>query len=392
MKKYFLTVTLIFCITVFGQSSPTAKVAKIQNEIDKLEELKKSYSGQQANAINGQISALEQEKSNLIISMKAQKQAIDQQNENNINEQKRNASEMQKIRDRSNRTDSNNALQQLKSQQINLSQNFSNELNNLSNSMQNVMLADVRRNLLDRQNLISGFYSRNQIKLNKIFSIYNQIPETNFNKNLNGLYKCYYTTQKRYIYANNNEIISVEDCIVNVENNLIKNIYRYGNKEMELDLPTNYPTESEIYKGNATYLDVENLETYRVILLEPYTTSKSTTIKPLENKTGYITLWTNNKKEEGKIVYVQELSSDKKQLIREISVKINYAKNEKELQSNIDKFPKIAINIGNVINYLGEITSTPFGNIALHTKTSNSDLKPLNENEYRLVEIRKYRE
>jgi hypothetical protein len=391
MKKVLFTIAIIILshFNSFSQNSDNQKIIEIQTKIEKLEEKKKNYDGQKAQlqSIDSQILTLEQEKSNLINSIKAKKQAVDQQNEDLYNSQIRKEYDTKTVR-----TQSNNALQELKSQQINLSQNFSNELNNLSNSMQNVMLAEVRKNLLDRQNLISGFYSRNQVKLNKIFNIYNQIPEANFNKNLNGLYKCYYITQKRYIYANNNEIISVEDCIVNIENNIIKNIYLYGNKEMELDLPTNYPIESEIYKGNVTYLDVEKLETYRIILLEPYTTSKSISIKPLENKIGYITLWSNNKKEEGKIVYVQELSSDKKQLIREISVKINYAKNEKELQSNIDKFPKIAVNIGNVINYLGEITSTHFGNIALHTKTSNSDLKPLNENEYRLVEIKKYRE
>jgi uncharacterized protein (UPF0147 family) len=134
------------------------------------------------------------------------------------------------------------------------------------------------------------------------------------------------------------------------------------------------------------------METYRIILLSPYIASKNNENTLFENKVGYITLWTNNRNEEGKIVYVQELSADKKQFIREISVKINYAKNEKELVDSKDRYPKIAVNVGNVINYLGEISSTPFGNIPLHTKTNNSVLKPLNSNESRLVEIKKYRE
>ena len=237
-----------------------------------------------------------------------------------------------------------------------------------------------------------SFYNKNQTKINKIFSIYNQIPNESFNKKLNGLYKCYFVTQKKYIYANSNEIINVEDCIINIENNIIKKMYLNGNTEMESYLPEKNPNESIINKGVATYFDLENLETYRIIILEPYLSKMKNEINLKKEQIGYITLWSDNKKEEGKTVYVQELSADKKQFLREIAVKINYAKNEKELKANIDNYPKITMNIGNVINYLGEATSTPFGNIPLHTKTNNAVLKPLIANESRLVEIKKYRE
>ena len=391
MKKLLLTLGFMLIVSIsFAQS----KIDEIDKKIQQLENkiINEGLTGGQEQAVRGSISTLKQEKSNLTISLETKRQAAEQQKEDYLNAQRVNSEQIQK---NNNRLQSENAIkpiQQLKIQQTNSVQSFSNELNNLSNSMQNIMVAEVRKNLLERQNLISGFYNRNQVKLNKIFSIYNQIPNESFIKKLNGLYKCYYITQKKYIYANNNEIISVEDYIVNIENDIIKNIYLYGNKETESDLPLKNPIESKINRGIVTYIDGENLETYRIVLLEPYLSSKENKSSLKENKVGYITLWSNNKNDEGKIVYVQELSADKKQLISEISVKINYAKSEKELQNNIEDYPKISINIGNVINYLGEITSTPFGNIPLHTKTSTSVLKPVSSKEHRLVEIKKYRE
>lgn len=393
MKKiiYFLLTTISISNSSFGQDYE-GKIIEIQSEIDTLEEKKKNYDGQQSEAIDSKILALEQEKKNLIKSIKTKNKATEQQREDITNAQKREKHELNKIQENNLSLQEGYAIRQLQNQQMEINQKLSNELNSISNSMQNIMIAEVRKNLLDRQNLISGFYNKNQTKLNKIITVYNQIPKDNFKKNLNGLFKCFYTSQKKFIYANNYEIICVEDCIVKIENNVIENIYLYGNKEMELDLPLKNQYDSKIYNGVVTYIDIENLETFRIIILEPYLTVKVNENQLIENKVGYITLWSKNKDEEGKIVYLQELSADKKQLIREVSVKINYAKNEKELLNNIDKYSKVKVNVGNIINYLGEITSTPYGNFPLHTKTNSSALDPLNSNESRLVEIKKYRD
>ena len=393
MKKYLIIIILISNFNLFSQNSNNKELEKIEEEITKLKEkIDKGLSDSQRAALLTSILGLEQQKSNIIISLKSEKDRVQQQKEDYNDLQKNSQNQIKQNQQNLNYQEKQNDIQKLKQQQIDLSQRFSNELNNISNSLRNIMMADVRKNLMDRQDLISGFYSKNQTKINKIFSIYNQIQNESFNKRLDGLFKCYFVTQKKYIYDNNNEIINVEDCIINVENNIVKKMYLYGNKEMELNLPEKNLNESKINKGVVTYFDLENLETYRLIILEPYLSKTKNEINLKEEQVGYITLWSDNKKEDGKTVYVQELSADKKQFLREISVKINYAKNEKELKANIDNYPKIAINIGNVINYLGEATSTPFGNIPLHTKTNNAVLKPLISDESRLVEIKKYRE
>jgi len=377
--------SLFISLSIFSQNVNENQIEGIQKEIDKLETKKSGLAPQQVESINAQIIGLEQQKLNLINAIKVQNET----KENQISEKQKIINQQNQLNKQLN---TGLGIQSFQNQQANLNQIFSNEMMNLSNSMQNIMIADVRKNLSERHNLISGFYNRNQVKLNKIFSLYNQIPVENFNVNLNGFFKCYFITQKKYIYAINSEIISVEDCIVKVENNTVLNLYLDGNKDMELDFPKKSPTESEINNGLVTYFDLEKLETYRLIFLEPYFSLKENETILLRNNVGHIILWSSNKNDEGKLVYVQELSPDKKQLIREVSIRISYAKNEKELLNSVEKYSKTPLSAGNVINYLGEVTSTPYGNIPLHVKTSNDNLKPLVSGEFRFVEIKKYRE
>lgn len=378
----------------FSQSSDAQKVDNLQAKIDKLQEMKKNYFGQQADAINSQILALEQEKSNLLISIKTKNQAIEEQNNSYQNINKQNNIQIQQNQ---NYQQSQSALLQLKSQQENSRQNFYNEmnssLNNFANSMQNAAMMQVYNNLKARQFTIDNFAKENQSKLDKIVSIYNSIPKENFNRILNGTYKAYFISNKKYSYAPNYDLSYVEDCYVNVKNNIITNIYMFGNKELENNLPLENKENSNINNGFVKYIDLDNLETYNVVILEPYLKNVDTNLLLKENNVGYITLWSSNKEDEGKIVYVQELYDNYTKLNREIAVKIQYAKNEKEIKANTNAL-KTAFNLNYTIFYLGEITNTPYGRIPLATKISDpkENNKELTSNEHRYVQVKKYRE
>lgn len=389
MKKYIILVIILFTqFIAFSQNHENQKVEEIQTKIDNLVEKKKNYFGQQADAINGQILALEQEKSNLINSIKAKKQAIEQQNNDNQNIQKNNPYQTQQTQ---------NQLQQLKTQQENSRQSFYNEMNNslnsFANSMQNTAMMQIYNNLKARQYTIDNFAKENQQKLDKILTIYNTIPKDNFKKVLNGTYKAYFISNKKYCYAPDYELSYVEDCYVNVKSNVITNIYMFGNKELENNLPSENPENSMLSNGFVKYINLDNLETYNIVIIEPYLKNVDSNLSLKENNVGYITLWSSNKEDEDKIVYVQELFDKYTKLNREIGVKIQYAKNEKEIKANTNA-SKTPFNLNYTIFYLGEVTNTPYGRIPLATKISDpkENNKELNSNEHRYVQVKKYRE
>lgn len=389
MKKYIILAIILFTqFVAFSQNYENQKVEEIQTKIDNLVEKKKNYFGQQADAINGQILALEQEKSNLINSIKAKRQAIEQQNNDNQNIQKNNSYQTQQTQ---------NQLQQLKTQQENSRQSFYNEMNNslnsFANSMQNAAMMQVYNNLKARQYTIDNFAKENQQKLDKILTIYNTIPKDNFKKILNGTYKAYFISNKKYCYAPDYELSYVEDCYVNVKSNVITNIYMFGNKELENNLPSENPENSMLSNGFVKYINLDNLETYNIVIIEPYLKNVDSNLSLKENNVGYITLWSSNKEDEGKIVYVQELFDKYTKLNREIAVKIQYAKNEKEIKANTNAI-KTPFNLNYTIFYLGEVTNTPYGRIPLATKISDpkENNKELNSNEHRYVQVKKYRE
>lgn len=368
----------------------------IQDEIDLLKQ-KRLQGGDPQQVISSKIAALENEKSNLIYSNKANKQALKQQKEDIINSKETRDYEIQQANFNSNRVQYNNDLQKLKAQQESSRQNFYNEMNNslnrLASSMQNVAMMQVYNNLKARQFTIDNFANVNQQKLDKISIIYNSIPKENFNKVLSGTFKAYLISSKKYSYAPNNELAYVEDCYVKVINNVITNIYMFGNKEIENTLPIEYPENSMIRNGFVKYIDLENLENFSVILIEPYLKNANPNLALKENNVGHITIWSSDKNDVGKIVYIQELYDNYTKLNREVAVKIQYAKNEKEIMANPNAV-KTSFNLNYTIFYLGEVTNTPYGRIPLATKVSNPRVnnKELEPNEHRYVEIKKYRE
>lgn len=385
MKKKLIVLCLLvgFQINIYSQEYEKTKIIEIQAKIDKLEKSKSNYNGQQLQAINGQILALEQEKTNLINSIKEQKQSIEQQNNDFQNVQK---NQLQQ-----------NQLQILKTQQENSRQSFYNEMNNslnsLANSMQNVSMMQIYNNLKARQYTIDNFAKDNQQKLDKIISIYNSIPKENFNKTLNGTYKAYFISNKKFSYAPNYELSYVEDCYVKVENNTIVNIYMFGNKELENNLPSENKENSVLKNGIVKYIDIESLDTYNVVILEPYLKNTDTNLSLKENNVGYIVIWSSNKEDEGKIAYVQELQDNYTKLNREIIVKIQYAKNEKDIKSRTN-ISKTAFNLNYTLFFLGEVTNTPYGRIPLAIKIADvkENEKPLSSNEIRFVQVKKYRQ
>lgn len=389
MRKYIIfIITLFIHFVVFSQNYEIQKIQEIQTKINNLEEEKKKYFGQQADAINSQILALEQEKTNLINAIKAKKGTIEQQNNDNQNIQKDISYQTQQAQ---------NQIQQIKIQQENSRQSFFNDMNNSLNSfassIQNAAMIQVYNNLKARQNTIDNFARENQQKLDKIITIYNSIPKNNFNKVLNGVYKAYFISNKKYCYAPDYELSYVEDCYVNVKSNIITNIYMFGNKELESNLPSENPENSILNNGFVKYINLDNLETYYIVIIEPFLKNVDSNSSLKENNVGYITLWSSNKEDEGKIVYVQELFDNYTKLNREIAVKIQYAKNEKEIKANTNA-SKTPFNLNYTIFYLGEVTNTPFGRIALATKISNpkENNRELTPNEHRYVQIKKYRE
>ena len=168
MKKYLLIIVLISHLQLFSQNSKNREIQKIDLEIAKLTEQKdKGGSSTIIEAINASIMGLEQKKSNILLSLKTEKERIQQQNDDLNDLQKNNQNQIKQNQQNLNYQGKQNDLQQLKQQQADLSQRFSNELNNISNSMRNVMLADVRKNLMERQELISSFYHYYPKVLNK---------------------------------------------------------------------------------------------------------------------------------------------------------------------------------------------------------------------------------
>ncbi|WP_373708912.1 hypothetical protein [Kaistella sp.] len=283
-------------------------------------------------------------------------------------------------------------LQNMRNQQIQSQQNFqqelSNNLNSISSSLQAMQYNVIKKEIDRRLTTANNFSQFQSNKIEKLQNFYNQIPKSEFNKVLSGIFSASILSKKKYSFVNNQELTAETPVLVNIEDNVIKNIYLYGKEKMELDYPKNNPEKSYLSNGFVTYSDFKTLETINVVVLEPYTTSNPTNYKLTTNEVSYITLWTSNKDAVNKIIYIQELDKNGN-IIREISAPINYAKNEKSID---DSFPKIPMNSNNKLLFFGEVTATPFGNFPLYPRMSKSDMNALKDGESRLVEIKKYRE
>lgn len=288
-------------------------------------------------------------------------------------------------------------MQQQQQSQNNYNQQYESTMNelsssmrSLSNSMQAMAMQNIKNELLRRKNVANTFIVEHGNRLNKLSTLYKQIPENKFKQVLNGTYNGYFIMKKKYSFSNENELQTEVDCKIVVENNVIKNIYLYGKKGFELDYPSKYPDNSVLTNGIAKYYDYDNLQESTIIILEPFLNSNLKKSAVISNSgVGYLTIWSNDKKETGKKIYVQELN-DNGAILREFETGIVYSKNAKEIEGlNASKIP---FNTNTTFLFFGEVTNTPYGRFPLYPKISKDNNKPLSDNEIRFVEVKKYRE
>lgn len=288
-------------------------------------------------------------------------------------------------------------MQQQQQSQNNYNKQFENSMNelsssmrSLSNSMQAIAMQNIKNELLRRKNVANNFIVEHGNRLNKLSTLYKQIPENKFKQLLNGTYNGYFIMKKKYSFSNENELQTEVDCKIVVENNVVKNIYLYGKKGFELDYPSKYPENSVLTNGITKYYDYDNLQESTIIILEPFLNSNLKKTSVISNSgVGYFTIWSNDKKETGKKIYVQELN-DNGAILREFETGIVYAKNTKEIEgSNAIKIP---FNTNTTFLFFGEVTNTPYGRFPLYPKISKDNNKQLSDNEIRFVEVKKYRE
>lgn len=284
-------------------------------------------------------------------------------------------------------------LYQLQQRQIQ-SQNYynqqvSNTLNSLSNSLQAVAYQNVKKEINRRQNIANNFAKRNSNRIEKLTTMYNNIPKNNFKRVVNGSFSANLFIQRKYSFVNNQELVTEIPCLVKVVDGRLTELYPYGKKGFELEYPKNYSSQSTFSNGIVKYSNYETLETITIVLIEPYLSDNPKQYGLNEKGTGFVTVWTSKKDDKGKTIFIQELDN-RGNIVREVPTKLVYAKNEKELKE-MDIKP-IAVNTDNEIHYFGEPTQTPYGVYPLYPKTSKSNQKPLSDNEVRLVQIKKYRE
>lgn len=266
-----------------------------------------------------------------------------------------------------------------------IEQGISNAANSLEAGLRQ---AQEYRNNMELQHRIRSanqFISSHNTKARNLLEFYNKIPKQSFSRPVTGLFEANIFTSQSYTFSQSN-IITVIPCLVNVVENKLINIYPYGKSGFELDYPEQFPEQSYFSQGFVEYQDYSKLQNITILLMEPYfSTPKKHTID--NANTGFVSLWTSRKENEGKIVYIQELNS-RNEIVRETKVSLKYFKNEKEFSSS--DLEKIPVNTGNDLRFMGEIKSTPFGNWSLYQKVSRSDMKPLKNNEERVVLIKNY--
>lgn len=284
-------------------------------------------------------------------------------------------------------------LQSLKNVQVQSYNQFTNNitssLNQMGNAFQQGAMMQAQTELRRRQNVANNFINYQSSRIGNLQKMYNSISSSNFNKNLNGIFSAHLLVNKKLSLLNGQETVVETPCLVVVENNIVKNVYPYGNEEMELDYPKNNPQSSIISNGFVVYSDYEFLETYTLLILEPYLNNTPKTHTINKNKVAYVTVWSSDKDDEGKSIYIQEL--DKKgNVINETLTQIVYSKNEKSIDTQ--NALRVPLNSKNSLLFFGEVTNTPLGLMSLYPKMSKSNFKPLKESEYRLVKINKYRE
>lgn len=289
-------------------------------------------------------------------------------------------------------------MQQQQQSQNNYNKQFESTMNelsssmrSLSNSMQAMAMQNIKNELVRRKNVANTFISEHSSRLTKLSSLYKQIPENKFKQVLNGTYNGFFIMKKKYSFSNENELQTEIDCKVSIKNNIIQNIYLFGKKGFEIDYPSKYPDNNLLVNGIAKYYDYDNLQESTIVILEPFLNSNVKNNVPISNDgVGYLTVWSNDKKDTDKKIYIQELNNNGS-IFREYETKIVYAKNSKEIENSTIAI-KIPFNVNNSLLFFGEITNTPYGRFPLYPKISKDNNKPLSDNEIRFVEVKKYRE
>ncbi len=257
-------------------------------------------------------------------------------------------------------------------------------IQNTVNQLQMQMVAANQKELKRRQTVANNFINNQSKNLEEIIKNYNKIPLINFKLNLDGIYSSYMIREKRFSFLNNNTATNVIPCLVEVNNKEVKNIFMYGNEEM--NVLSNFNLKDFNLINGKIELDLKTT----LVVIEPYYMNNEKLVYSLlKDKVGYISLWSSNKDDEGKLIHIQELDKNGN-IIREVSRFIKYYKNEKSIDK--DGIPKIAINTGNNLLYFGEPTQTPFGFFSLYPKMNKKYFLPIEPNEQRFVEIKKYRD
>jgi len=264
-----------------------------------------------------------------------------------------------------------------------------NKLDRFSKSLPKVTQYHILKEINRRSEAVKNFQNINNRRVKAVDSIYNQIPIENFNKVVNGSFRAHLFIKKKYSFSNDQELITEIPCIVMVEESKIVQIYPYGKKSFALDYPKSQASNSYLSSGIVQYNNSKTEETITIVLLDPFLQDQPKQYKVNKDGAGLIKLYTTKKKDDGKLVWIQEIDMNGN-INREIAQQLTYAKNQIEA-SKMDIKP-IAINTGFNLYYFGNPTETIYGSLPLFLKTVETDTKPIKNNEVKLVRIMIYRD
>lgn len=165
-------------------------------------------------------------------------------------------------------------------------QEISSTLNSLSNSLQAQAYNTIKTEIQGREKVATNFAKLNSSRIEKVNSMYKQIPISNFERNITGQFNANLFIERKYSLINNQELVTEIPCLIIVENNKITNLYPYGKKGFELDYPKEMVSASYLSNGIVKYTDFNTLETVTVVLLEPYFSDNPKQYNVSENGTG----------------------------------------------------------------------------------------------------------
>lgn len=273
--------------------------------------------------------------------------------------------------------------------------NMTNSLNNLTSSLlqhsAQIMHMEMIKEANRKVRIMNTYGQLQNDKIDRIQSIHNRIPNSEFKKKVNGIYSAHLIGKKKFALAAEQKLLFEEPILINVLNNEIKDIYLYGKEKMKIDLEKIGVDKLLLKNGFTVFYDSNLQEDITIILLDPYIGNGDNIQTTKSDEVGYITVWSPKEKLKDKKIYIQELDSEDN-LVRQIETKIYYAKSEKDIPSEF----LIPINTGNKTHFLGRLVSHPIlGNVNLYPKISSwrkNSNTPIKNGDIRYVEIKKYYE